>query len=399
MRILYLHQYYCPPEGWGNDRSREIAGYWQESGHEVTFITSTAYFPPEAEVHRRFRSRLTINGCKVIVLNVRYRQNMSYSRRIRAFLIFFLLGLWEGVFQPRPDVIYASTTPPTVGMMGYLLARFHRRRWVLEVVDVWPDVPIGMGIIKKQWLRKILDKGVDFLYKKADRIVALSKGMKQQITYHQINPRKIVVSPNCTNVALFHPLNEEKWNPLPIILYAGAVGKANNILSLLQAVKQLENDCVVHIYGWGAEFNLSKVFVRALMLRNVFFLDPLPKKELAEKMRQADIGVITFAPFPILETNSANKFFDYLASGLPVVINYQGWQADYLAEYECGLSAPQGKIRAFAEALDQLLADKELRETMGANARQLAQAWFDRADEAEKLLQLLQETVSGKMML
>lgn len=399
MRVLYLHQYYCPPEGWGNDRSREIASYWQKAGHEVTFITTSAYFPPEASVHRRFRSRLTINGCKVIVLNVRYSQNMSYFRRIRAFLTFFLLGLWEGIMQPRPDVIYASTTPPTVGMMGYLLARFHRRRWVLEVVDVWPDVPIGMGIIKKRWLRRMLKKGVDFLYRKADRIVALSKGMKQQITYHQINPRKIIVSPNCTNTELFHPLKEEKWNPLPIIIYAGAVGKANELSALIRAAKLLENDCVIHIYGWGAEWKRMQVYVRIFLLRNVFFFDPLPKKELAEKMRQADIGVITFAPFPVLEINSANKFFDYLASGLPVVINYKGWQADYLEEYECGLSAPQGNVEAFAEAIDQLLADRELRQKMGKNARELARAWFDRADEAEKLLQLLQETVSGKKML
>jgi glycosyltransferase involved in cell wall biosynthesis len=284
-------------------------------------------------------------------------------------------------------------------MMGYLLARFHRRRWVLEVVDVWPDVPIGMGIIKKRWLQKILHSGVAFLYRKADRIVALSKGMKQQIMNHPIDPRKIVVSPNCTNTELFHPLNEEKQNPLPIILYAGAIGKANDVLSLLRAVKHLENDCVVHIYGWGAELSHTKIFARMLMLNNVFFFDPLPKKELAEKMRQADIGVITFAPFPVLEANSANKFFDYLASGLPVVINYQGWQAEYLAEYECGLSVPQGKVKALAEALDQLLADENLRKKMGINARQLAKAWFDRADEAEKLLFLLKETVSDTMML
>lgn len=319
---------------------------------------------------------------------------MTYSQRIRAFLKFFFMGLWEGMKQSRPDVIYASTTPPTVGMMGYLLSLFHRRRWILEVVDVWPDVPIGMGIIQKRWLQRILNGGVNFLYKKAHRIIALSEGMKDQIRSHGVDPQKVIVSPNGTNVELFKP-TDLRNNDVPIIFYSGAVGKANEVSALLRAVKLLKNDFIVHIYGWGAELERMKAYVRVLQLENVLFFDPLPKNELAEKMRMADIGVITFAPFPVLEANSANKFYDYLASGLPVVINYQGWQAKYLADYQCGFSAPQGDVNALASALDQLLADQYLRQTMGKNARQLAEKHFDRTTEADKLLQILKETVSG----
>ena len=113
-------------------------------------------------------------------------------------------------------------------------------------------------------------------------------------------------------------------------------------------------------------------------LDNLRILDSVPKEELADLLATADIGLMTVCPTPILELNCANKFFDYLASGLPIVLNYRGWQARTLDEFGCGLSADQGDDDGFQDAIRRLACESERRETMGRQARVAAERRFDR---------------------
>ena len=75
---------------------------------------------------------------------------------------------------------------------------------------------------------------------------------------------------------------------------------------------------------------------------------------------------------------SPNKFFDYIAAGIPVVNNYPGWLAGLIEENRCGIVVPPGNVAAFADALQRLAADSAARRTMGAAARVLAEKEFAR---------------------
>jgi glycosyltransferase involved in cell wall biosynthesis len=103
-------------------------------------------------------------------------------------------------------------------------------------------------------------------------------------------------------------------------------------------------------------------------------------------LARADAGLVSFAPFPVLEANAATKFYDYLAAGLPVVINYGGWQAEWLAKHDCGLSAPQGDEGALATQLARLISDASLRQQMGERGRAVARQHFDRRQLAGEML-------------
>jgi len=294
-----------------------------------------------------------------------------------------------------PDVIYASTTPPTVGELGRRLARRRRTPWVLEVVDVWPDVPIGMGLITNPILRDFLHWAVGRLYHDAGHIVALSEGMAQQIASHRVPPEKISVVHNGTDIQVFKPIENQCDGNAPVrLLYTGAIGRANGVQALIRVMAQLTNDAnlpphELHIYGWGAELAEIQLLTKLLNLGNVHFYPPVPKEQLAQLMPTFDLGVVTFAQFEVLEANSANKFYDYLAAGLPVVLNYEGWQAEYLTHWQCGLSAPMGNEDAFTDSLRRLIADAPLRQSMRPRARQLAEVHFSRELLARQVLEVL----------
>jgi glycosyltransferase involved in cell wall biosynthesis len=87
---------------------------------------------------------------------------------------------------------------------------------------------------------------------------------------------------------------------------------------------------------------------------------------------------------------SPNKFFDYIASGLPVLNNYPGWLADMINEHNCGVAVPPGDSEAFADALCYMADHPEKRPEMSINARKLAEAKFDRNKLAAKFTNFLE---------
>ena len=104
------------------------------------------------------------------------------------------------------------------------------------------------------------------------------------------------------------------------------------------------------------------------------------------------IGIACFAPFPILSTNSANKFFDYLAAGLPVLINYPGWLTEMIRENDCGFVVAPNDPSAFADALEFAASDRDNLKAMGQRGRLLAEKEFDRERLADRWVDALENT-------
>jgi glycosyltransferase involved in cell wall biosynthesis len=125
----------------------------------------------------------------------------------------------------------------------------------------------------------------------------------------------------------------------------------------------------------------------------VLFLPPVSKEELAGIVGAADVTLTIFAPHPILETNSPNKFFDSLAAGKPVVVNLGGWLRGLVEDNDAGVWVPGGNAEALAGALSALAANPERVELMGRNARALAEREFGRDEMADRLARTLEEAV------
>jgi glycosyltransferase involved in cell wall biosynthesis len=87
---------------------------------------------------------------------------------------------------------------------------------------------------------------------------------------------------------------------------------------------------------------------------------------------------------------SPNKFFDYIAAGIPVVNNYPGWLAGLITDHRCGIVVPPGNAAAFADALQRLADNADERRTMGAAARSLAEKEFARPLLAERFIATLE---------
>ncbi|MEO0472493.1 MAG: glycosyltransferase family 4 protein [Bacteroidota bacterium] len=396
MRIVYVQQLLILPGMSGNQRCWDMAQSWARAGHDVHFLTSDAHFPPTHPW--KGGGQFEKDGIKLQVLPVPYDHQMGFLRRSVSFVDFYRKALAAPLSFSSPDVVLAYTAPLSVGELGRRLAARWKCPFVLEVADVWPDVPIGMGILPQKGLGNWLIGRSEKIYQAARHIMCFSEDMQTQIAGHGVEMNKIRVVHNGVTLDRV-PFQARQQNGKTEVLYAGTFGKANGVGQIVEAAKiiseQGRDDIHFRLIGDGNEAAMVKARIDSLKLKNVSLHAKVPKEKVASILAGADIGLISFAPFPVLEANAATKFYDYLASGLPTVINYQGWQARYLREYQCGLSCVQGDPEAFAGAILRLADDPALRKQMGRNGRRLAEEQFDRNILAVIALQLLEQSIAN----
>ena len=155
MHILYIHQHFATPEGSTGTRSYEFARRWVKAGHKVTLITGY-YDIGGLQVNKSLHRKQIIEGINIVVAGTKYSNKQSYIRRIISFLSFCLSSIYVGIRIKDVDVIYATSTPLTVGIPAMVIMRTKRAAFVFEVRDQWPEIPIELGVIKNRFLIKTL---------------------------------------------------------------------------------------------------------------------------------------------------------------------------------------------------------------------------------------------------
>ena len=131
-------------------------------------------------------------------------------------------------------------------------------------------------------------------------------------------------------------------------------------------------------------------------LDNCLFFDPIPKTELAKVLRHLDVGLMILDNVPAFYYGtSPNKFFDYIATGLPVLNNYPGWLAGMIMDSGCGVVVPPGDPKAFADALEDLSEKKEVLKKMGEQGRVLAETVFNRTALADQFVNVIEMIASN----
>lgn len=384
----------------GGTRSYEMARRFLASGHEVHMIASRQKKNPD------FSGWLeeNIDGIHVHWLHVLYSNKMGFKARISAFLKFAVSSAVKAC-KVGGDIIFATSTPLTIALPAVYAARRLKKPMVFEVRDLWPELPIAVGALKNPFL-KIGARWLErFAYKNAEHVVALSPGMAKGVIKSGYPPDRVHVIPNSCDIDLFQVPESEGAKFLndhpelqggPIVLYAGALGLINGVgylVDIASAMLQIDPAVRFLIVGDGREQNQirEKAAKAAVLGKNLWMMPLVPKSEMPGLLSASTMATSLVINLPELWNNSANKFFDALAAGRPIMINYEGWQADLIREIGTGLVvSPANAIRS-AKILHNFLSDPNKVKKVGQAAFRLAKTRFDRDVSARKLLAVLQK--------
>ena len=273
----------------------------------------------------------------------------SVSRFFAMFV--FSINLFFLLFKTkqlgRPNFLLVSS----MSIFPYPMARF--LKWALkakklsfEVRDLWPLTPIHlMGYSKRNpmiWLIGVLER---YAYRTADSIISVLEESKDYINAISKRPEAFYWVPN--GVAEL-TINSDKQiiqdlkNRLPkdklVVCYAGTIGFANALDSYIEVIKQndkIQTDFFFLFIGDG--YLKAKYQEQLSGKENVLFLGKQKKGDIPGLLSLVDIFFISWHKSPLYDYGvSANKYFDYMASGKPILAAHYGIN-DPVAKSGCGI--------------------------------------------------------------
>lgn len=394
MKILYLHQYFKTNRVAGGTRSYEFSKFLSEE-NEVVVVTGEEIQDDDS---LKF---------KVVSTKTKYSQKMNFFQRIYSFIHYLIKSIFLGNKEKDINIIFATSTPLTIGVPALILKKIKKARLIFEVRDVWPDIPIELGFIKNKIIIKFLKWLEMKIYKESNFIIVASEGMYENLVKKGVPSDKIAVIHNISNIYLYDNItqeesrNEKKKYFLEkdfICIHPGTMGFVNGldyILDVGKILQKKDSEIKFLLVGEGKEKEKLKKRIIDEGIENIDIIDSVPKAQVVKLIKMSDLGIMITKKSKILEDNSANKFFDFLAASLPIVINYGGWQKKVLEDNGVGYSCSADNPNDMAE---KILMIKNSADILGMkqNSYKLAKEKYSREVACKKLDFIIKKYGDGK---
>lgn len=399
-----MHQYFNTPEMSGGTRSYEMARRLVAAGHEVHMVTSYR----DGRLDRRGWFNSEEAGIHVHWFPVPYSNTMNFLQRVKAFVSFAIAARSKAIAL-EGDVVFATSTPLTIALPAVPAARKGKVPLVFEVRDLWPEMPIAMGVLNNPLLRFIAHKLEVWAYRNSNAVVALSPGMKEGVVRTGYPSSSVAVIPNGSDIEEFRPnwkagtkfRQANSWlGNRPLLLYAGTFGNVNGagyMVGLAKALLARGSDVRILMVGEGKEWSMviEDAKNQGVYEKNLFFRKVIPKREMPNLLSAATMASNLVVDIPEARANSANKFFDALAANKPIFLNHGGWMHELVESHDCGLACWRRPIDEVAALVDLRLHDDQWLRAAGERAGALAHSGFDRDKLAQQLQDVLEAAVAN----
>jgi glycosyltransferase involved in cell wall biosynthesis len=402
MRVLLIHQAFVSPDEAGGTRHYELGKYVVSSGHQFTIVASDlSYLTGKAINQQRslvFEQQL--NGIRILRAFTYPSLHRSFAWRVISFLSFMVTSVWAGLRAGPIDLVMGTTPPIFQAVSAWLVALLRRRPFLLEIRDLWPTFAIDMGVLHNPLLI-ILAKWLErFLYAQATHLLVNSPAYRDYLIQKGVRADKITLIPNGVTTSMFDPdaKGEEvrqNWqlNGEFVVTYAGALGLANDIPTILRAAEQLREQTHIHflLVGDGKERQQLERTAQQLKLSNVTFTGSVAKSRMPAVLAASDACVATLQNIPMFTTTYPNKVFDYMAAGRPTILGIDGVIRQVIEDAQAGIFVQPGDDKALANAVLTLANDRTKAQAIGASARAYVQKHFERSQQAEQFAELLEK--------
>ncbi len=372
MKVLILHQHFKIPQTGGAIRSYYLAKALLENGIDVMVVTTHN----ESQYKKE-----NLEGIEIHYLPISYNNSFGFGARVMSF-IKYVSGvikkkkLYEGV-----DICYAISTPLTIGLAAMWLKWQKKLPYIFEVGDLWPEAPIQMGFIKNYFLKQALYKLEELIYNNSKSIVALSSSIQEAIQKKNIQ-QKVYLIPNMADTSFYRPAikdskleNKFRVEGKFVVSYMGAFGLANGLDYFLDCARASQKAGLpVHflLCGDGAMLPSLKKSAQRLQLNNLSFIPFQNREGVKEIMNVTDATFICYKSVAVLETGSPNKYFDGLAAGKLIIVNFGGWIKNEIEKHQCGIYVNPFHPTEFVKNILPFITDKEELLQYQRRSRQLA---------------------------
>jgi colanic acid biosynthesis glycosyl transferase WcaI len=321
------------------------------------------------------------------VWNTRFTKSFLPGRAVN-LISYLCAACWAALWAPRPDLVVVETDPPLLAFLGRLLQLWHRARLVVYLQDLYPDVAVALGKLREGFLARTLRRLLRAVYRRADRVVVLSRDMQSLLVAWGLDAEQIECLPNWIDTNLVRPCHgrnafraRHQLDDRFVVMYSGNMGLCQRLEDVIVAAQRLADQRQVEfvLVGDGASRAALEQMARDLRLTQVRFLPYQPKGSLAESLSAADLHLLPVDP-RVIACLMPSKLYGILAAGRPVLaVAPAGCELAEIVRHEgVGRVVTPGCPDELAAAIAWAVAHREELEAMGLAARRLAVDRYDR---------------------
>ncbi|MBQ9509911.1 MAG: glycosyltransferase family 4 protein [Bacteroidales bacterium] len=379
MKKIWIVNYYAgTPQTAANPRYLHFAKRFMDAGYEVTTFNASNRVGLTAEDFKGQPFLKKQYGIYkfVHVAVPEYQGNgvkRMYSIWSFAHSIFKLRDQFE-----KPDVILHNIHPP----FDYPIVRMAKKlkaRYITEAWDLWPNDFVTYGLVKENNpAMKIAYQIEKQYYYHADEIVFTFEGALDYLRKKgwtkekggQIDMKHVHYVNNGIDLKQFdadkerYPREDADINNQDLykIVYLGAINRANNVKTLIQAAALLKDNPNYRffLYGDGAYREELEAYAQQKGLSNIVFKEKkVSFAECAWIVSQATVNVMNYERDFGKYGVSSGKLFLYLAAGKPIVCNINIAYDDVISEHNLGFAHDMESPEEMAQAICQLAEQPE----------------------------------------
>ncbi len=412
MNILLIHQYYLEKDDGGGSRFNEMTRQWGEQGHQVTVLAGMVHYATGAK-RDKYKGKYTLverefeENVDVIRCHVSESYNKSFLGRLWGYFSFVFSSVYAGLFKAKGkyDVILVTSPPLFVGITALVLSFFKRTPFVFEVRDLWPESAIDTGVLTNKTIISLAYWFERLIYRKSTLINVLTPAFKRKLIEEKNVPKgKVIFIPNAADFTLSDQVlqsfdrqsfrKEHGFEDKLVIIYVGAHGVANHLIQVVDTAELLidKEQVLFLLIGGGMQKPMLIKQVEERGLKNVKFVDSVPKSKVFKYILASDLGASILKKVDTFKTIYSNKTFDYMACKKPVLMVIDGVSRQLVEAAGCGTFVePENPTDFAAKVKSYLDADGRLFTEQGESGYQYAKKHFDRMVLANRYLEHLQE--------
>ena len=400
MKVLLLNQVFWPDVAATAQHGHDLGRYLAQHGVQVTALASRSLY---SETGKALPREGGVDGIRIVRAGQSRFGKTALAARAFDFVSFYLAALWKAIWLPRQDIVVCFTTPPFIAFVGILLRWLKGTKVVCWTMDLYPDVPVAAGVLRRGSLAHSVFDAVDrFSLRHADRVVVLGRCMQQRLLEKGVDPKRMEV------INVWADGDEVSVRPIEgnalrtawqvgdrfVIEYSGNFGIGHDGETMYRAMQATRADDSIRwvIVGGGTRRGELETFVMTHDIVNAVLKPYQPREALGELLSLGNVHLVSIAEnFSGLLVPS--KFYGVLAAARPVL--YVGPRESEVArvieESKCGLVIEQGDSAGLVKAIETLHADPQLAQAMGRRAREVFERTFTRSLACERWLRLLQQ--------
>lgn len=396
-KIALFSQYYHPDSAATGYLMTDLAEGLAKRGMDVVVYTGYPSYWGVKKEYNQSESRNNVNIKRLFHFRTDTRTRLG---SVLHGLSFFSVALFLSLLKPEKRMYVIVTTPPFLPVMGWIIHKIRKIRYVIIIHDIDPDISIKVGFIRKGFLTDLWGSVNVRVMENAEQLVVLGECMAYQI--QQKIPHyaeKITIIQNWTDENYIKPRaktenffarNNDLVNSF-VILYSGNMGVNHNLEVIIDAAKRLASDSFSFVFiGEGVKKNHLVEKVKQLGLKNVKFFEYQPYDLLPYTMTSSDVLIIS-QDKGLDGLCVSSKFYSALAAGRPIIalVGPTTEIARVVHSSSCGFVISDYDPEKIARRIIELRDHPEECKKMGENARKILETEFSKEGSIDKYYGLL----------